>query len=77
MPRELQSLVEVQAVLQTLRTQCMLDPHWLSTRQSMQTLFAVSQSPLEQSLLVLQVASATHLLALQVSPVEQSESVTH
>jgi hypothetical protein len=77
MPSELQSLVEVQAVLQTLRTQCMLEPHWLSTRHSMQTLFAVSQSPLEQSLLVLQVASATHSLALQDSPVAQSESVVH
>ena len=77
MPRELQSRVEVQVVLQTLRTQCSLEPHWPSTRHSMQTLFAVSQSPVEQSLLFLQVALATHLLALQDFPVEQSESVMH
>ena len=78
MPRELQSAVEVQLALQTLRTQRMLlELQLLSTRQSIQTLFAVSQILVEQSLLVLQVAKATHLLALQECPAEQSEFVMH
>ncbi len=78
MPRELQSRLDVQAVLHTLRTQRMLlEPHWLSTTQSMHTLFAVSQSPGVQSLLYLQVAKATHLLLLQDCPVGQSDEATH
>ena len=78
MPRELQSPFEVQVVLQTLRTQRMLlEPQLLSTRHSMQMLFAVSQILVEQSPLVLQVATATHLLALQECPVEQSEFAMH
>ena len=78
-PRELQSPFEVQEVLQTLRMQrLLLDPQLLSATQSMQTLFAVSQSPGEQSLLFLQVATATHLLLLlQDFPVEQSEAAVH
>jgi hypothetical protein len=79
MPRELQSPFEAHAVLQTLRTQRLLpEPQSLSTTQSMQTLFAVSQSPGEQSLLVWQVANVTHLLLLQDCPVEQSgDAVMH
>jgi hypothetical protein len=78
MPRELQSVFERQAVRQTLRTQCTLpDPQWLSTRHSMQTLFAVSQMLLGQSLLFLQVSTATHLFARQGCPAEQSESFAH
>ncbi len=77
MPREVQSRFEVQAVLQTLRTQRMLVEHWLSTTQSMQTLFAVSQSPGVQSLLYKQVAKATQLLLLQDFPVAQSDAVMH
>ena len=78
MPRELQSLLLVQAGRQTLRTQCWLLPlQWLSITQSMQRLFAESQRPVEQSLLSLQVDSATHLLAVQAFPVGQSESAVH
>jgi hypothetical protein len=78
MPRELQSLFLAQAGLQTLRTQCMLlAPQSLSMTQSMQRLFAVSQRPFEQSPLFLQVAAATHLLAVQNLPVGQSVSTVH
>ena len=43
----------------------------------MQTPFAVSQSPGVQSVLLLQVTSATHLLLLQVFPVPQSDASMH
>lgn len=78
MPSELQSLVDEQAVLHAFRTQCLpLDPQSPSTRHSTQRSFAVSQILVEQSLLLLQVATATHLLAVQACPVEQSESAVH
>jgi hypothetical protein len=44
---------------------------------SMQRLFAESQMLVEQSLLSLQVDTASHLLALQIFPVGQSASATH
>jgi hypothetical protein len=78
MPRAVQALFEVQAFLQILRMQCwLLEPQLLSTRHSMQTLFAVSQILDAQSGLLLQVATATHLLPLQVCPVAQSEFAVH
>jgi hypothetical protein len=78
MPRAVHPLVAVQAVLQTLRTQRWLLPlQSLSTRHWMQTLFAVSQSLVEQSLLLLQIAKATHLLLVHVCPVAQSDFDMH
>jgi hypothetical protein len=50
---------------------------WLSTRHSMQRPFALSHRLLAQSVLFLQTATATHLLALQACPVEQSASFVH
>jgi hypothetical protein len=79
-PREVHPLVEVQAVLQTLRMQRWLLPlQLLSTKHSMHTLFAESQILVEQSPLFLQVARATHLLLLHDHdcPVAQSELVMH
>jgi hypothetical protein len=77
-PSAVQSPFLVQAGRQILRTQCvLLALQWLSMRQSMQRLFAVSQRPLEQSPLPLQVSAATHLLAVQNFPVGQSESAVH
>ena len=73
MPSAVHPLVEVQEVLQTLRTQRWLLPlQSLSARHWMQTLFAESQILVEQSPLFLQVARATHLLAVQACPVAQS-----
>jgi hypothetical protein len=78
MPRAVHPLVAVQAVLQTLRTQRWLLPlQLLSTKHSMQTLFAESQILVEQSPLFLHVARATHLLLLHDCPVAQSELVMH
>lgn len=78
MPRALQSAFEVQAGLQKLRRQCtLLALQWLSTRHSRQRPFAVSHRLLVQSPLFLQTATATHLLALQACPAEQSASLLH
>jgi hypothetical protein len=78
MPREVQLALEVQVVLQTLRTQRLpLPPQLLSTRQSRHTLFAESQTLVEQSALILHFATGTHALALQEFPVGQSESTMH
>ena len=78
MPRALQSAFEVQLVRQTLRRQrLLLEPQLPSETQSMQRLFAVSQTLVVQSELYLQVATATHVLALQPCPVVQSVSAKH
>jgi hypothetical protein len=78
MPRALQSAFVVQMVLQTLRRQrLLLEPQLLSPTQSMQRLFAVSQTLVEQSAFNVQIAAAAHRLPMQSYPVAQSEFAMH